>query len=559
MPNITLDWNDLVELLGKEITEEEFTEIIPMIGSDLSEIKDGEVDIEFFPDRPDLYSVEGVARALRTYMELESGLKEYETKPSGVTLTVEESVLDVRGSIVCGLVRDIKMTEPLVKSLIHLQEKLDQTLGRKRRKSSIGLHDFDAVEPPFMYRAVEPTSVTFVPLDRKIEMDMGQILRAHDKGIAYRHILDGLEKYPVIFDRNEDVLSFPPIINGELTRVTDETTNLFIDITGLDQKAVSYALTILTASLAERGASIETVEIIFPDRKLITPDHISKKWELDVNYTNRLLGLQLKRGEIAGCLQRMGFGAKVTGDAESMEVLSPAYRTDILHPIDLIEDVAIAYGYDKFSPDLPNTPTFGNPLKKHPLVKAYRSALIGFGFQEIMTLSLSNEADQFSKMGLEKTETTSIQNPKTKDLTNVRISLFPSLFNILRANKHRDLPQRVFEVGECVMDVRNRTKVAGLIEDSKASFTEVKSVIEGLLRDVNVKFSITLLEHGSYIPGRCSSVILDGIKGDEHEDRLASVGLKEGDVIGNFGEFHPRTIINFDLSYPVVGFELLLV
>ena len=243
------------------------------------------------------------------------------------------------------MVRGVEMDDRMVKSLVDLQERLHTTTGRKRRKVAIGIHDLDRVEPPFTYKAVRPHDIRFVPLGRAEELDLAEILATHEKGMEYAQILEGKEVYPIIVDRKGTVLSFPPIINGVRTQLTPDSRNLFLDVTGTEMEAVSGALNILATALAERGGKIQTVRTVYPDRTLATPDLAPFPMAVDLRRAQELLGLNLTPEEAEGLLRRMRHDARAEGT--TIHDQAAAYRKDLLHEVDLVEDLAIAWGYDR--------------------------------------------------------------------------------------------------------------------------------------------------------------------------------------------------------------------
>jgi phenylalanyl-tRNA synthetase beta chain len=549
MPVISMDFEDFKDLLGAELSKEEFIDIIPQIGADVERIEGNEIYIEFFPDRPDLYSVEGVARALRAYLGHKPGIQEYPVKKSDVKLIVDPSIKDVRPWIVSALVRNVVFTDPFVKSIMDVQEKLHLTLGRKRKKVSIGIHDFDNVKPPFTYSAVDPESIQFIPLGMNDYLDLEEILRKHEKGIDYAWILDGFDRYPIITDVNHEVLSFPPIINGIATTVTENTSNIFLDITGLDLNGCLSALHIIASLLAERGGDIYSVTVEYPDQTMVTPNLEPTEQKLSLDYTNKFLASQFTADQIIELLGKMGFSSKITPNSSGTEldVQIPAYRSDILHPIDLVEDVAIGFGYENFATELPKHLTYGKPRRLESISTRLRLLMVGLSFNEVMTLSLSNPEEQFNKLGLEPESENfvNIKNPRSEDFTLLQISLLPSLLTTLRHNKHRDLPQRIFEIADVVpgSTMTNQRHLAGAVIHAKANFTEVKSIVENLLQTVatNKKLILRSKAHPAFIEGRCVSIVSEAA---EHEHEL-----------GFFGELHPQTITAFDLGYPVTAFE----
>ena len=249
MPVINIVLEDLNRMLKDKLSSTDFANIIPKIGADPDEINDSEAVVEFFPDRPDLLSTEGVARALRAFTEQKLGLVEYEVKPPTTQMFISSEVLEIRPSISAGVVRGVTLDDISIKSLMELQEKLHVTLGRKRKKVSIGIHDLSKLEGPFRYDICSPHEPAFVPLQKDYEMTPQEILEEHPKGIEYAHLLSEFNKYPIIKDSNDEVASLPPIINGALTTITEDTTDVLIDVTGLEDKAVESCLNIVGACL----------------------------------------------------------------------------------------------------------------------------------------------------------------------------------------------------------------------------------------------------------------------------------------------------------------------
>jgi phenylalanyl-tRNA synthetase beta chain len=262
MPTTEFAFQDLCALLGRRIQPEEVRDSISMLGVDVERIDNEKIIMEVFPNRPDLLGIEGFARALKGVMDIDSGLTEYLTEDSGIKLFVESSVKEVRPYISAGVVRDVSLTEGHLVSLMNIQEKLHITHGRNRKKVAIGVHDLSRVTPPFTYKAVGPEELSFVPLDTSISMSLSEILKKHPKGMSYAGILKGFNRYPVILDRNGEVLSFPPIINGERTRLSESTKDIFIDVTGTDRKAVDSAINILVTGLLDRCGIAGSVEIL---------------------------------------------------------------------------------------------------------------------------------------------------------------------------------------------------------------------------------------------------------------------------------------------------------
>ncbi|HVL47271.1 MAG TPA: phenylalanine--tRNA ligase subunit beta [Candidatus Thermoplasmatota archaeon] len=552
MPVIRFDARELTRLVGKKIPRGTLAEKIPMIGADVDDVSGDRWAIEFFPDRPDLFTVEGIARAMRAFLDVKPGLATYKVAAPKSKLVVDPSVAKVRPHITAAVVRGVDVTEDRLEGLIALQEALHWGLGARRRKVAIGVHDHKPVKGPFVYKAVDPESIRFVPLASEEEMDLAEVLKRHPKGQDYAHLLAGHGRFPVILDAAGNLLSFPPIINGALTTVTTKTRDVLVDVTGWDAWAVERALNLVVTSLAESGGRIEAITIETPPAKRgakaktrRAPALEPEKRTLAVADVEKLLGLPFTPKEAAACLARMGYGAKPSTKGK-VAVEVPAWRTDILHDVDLIEDVAIGYGINEFPHERPHAVTYGTPLPGARAAERARQSLVGLGFLEVMSLSLSNARDQFARMQLARDWSVDVMNPLSEDHTLLRVHVLPSLLNVLARNAHRDLPQRVFEVGTVTVEredgtPRHEKRVAGAWIASKVGYSDAKSVVQALERDLGWSAEIGPGHHASYVEGR-----------------VAAVTDTDGRTRGVFGELSPAVITAFGLANPVVAFEFVL-
>ena len=538
MPVINFKYSDLCTMLGRKVPEETLIERIPMIGADMGDTE-GDTDdmsVEFFPDRPDLYSVEGVARALRAFLDIEPGMRTYPVHESDVEVFVDSKVESVRPWFLCGIVRGVEVTDELLRSLMEMQEKLHVTIGRKRSKLAIGIHDLSKVSPPFTYTLKEPHSVRFVPLAMDEELDMEEILERNEKGRMYNDLLKGMSEYPVILDCDGQVLSFPPIINGRLTTVTVGTRDLFIDVTGIDRKAVKGALDIVCTALAERGGRIESVLMHYGPETFRSPDLTPAKRTISADACDRFLGREIGPEGTVEALKRMGLDAVAAGD--DVEVTIPAYRLDMMHDVDVYEDVATGYGFERFGGAYHVQQTPGALLPETAFSDSVRDVMIGLGFTEVSTLTLSNQKDEFSISGLPEVDVVRVLNPITEDHTCLRAYLTPSLVRILRHNKHRDLPQRIFEIGYVVRDEKTCLHLCAMATASKVPFTDIKSWTESFLREAGVAYSLEPCSFRTFVPGR------------------GAVVSYEGREIGFFGEMDPEVVVDFGITHPIGFFEI---
>ncbi len=545
MPVITLQKERFSRFVGRELAVEDMVNWLPWLGFDIEEIGLDYVKVEFNPNRIDFCSYAGVARAFRGLLELETKLPKYDVKEGKTHLKIGKYVSKIRPFMLAAIVRDIKLDEETIVELMEMQEDLHWGIGRNRKKTSIGIHNLDVVNPPFTYTAVEPDKARFVPLDRTEEMSLREILERHDKGVAYKHLIDWAPRYPLLIDKDGKVLSMPPVINGELTRVRSDTTNLFLDVTGTDYVAVKRGLNVLATALADMGGTLETVHVRYPDRTVISPDLTPQTMRLRVDYANELLGLKLSEAQILEGLEKCRLDVHTVGSG-IFEVAIPAYRIDVLHEVDLVEEVAIGYGYYRLEPTIPETVTIGEQHSANRNATIARQIMIGLGFTEVMNFTLINEVVQYEKMRLRAHNIIKLANPVSSEYSILRETLLPGLLKNLMGNKHESFPQRLFEVSDVgrinlQMETRceRRLHIAGILSHSTANFTETKSNIEAFLSNIGaIHWNMKPTRHASFIEGRAAAI---------HFKRKK---------IGILGEIHPEVLANFELENPTGAFEI---
>jgi len=532
MAVVTYKRKDLEKLVGRKLPSNVLQKAASM-GAPLETFSKDEASFEVFPNRPDLLSAEGFARAFQAFL-FKPKKRNYTLKPSLISIKRDKSVLPVRPAIAGAVVKNVKMDDAFLTSLMQFQEKIHDTVGRRRRKVSMGIYDISKTTPPFTYKAVPPNSVSFVPLDMPSELTLGQILDEHPKGREYSFILQNEKSYPLLVDSENKVLSFPPIINSEATRVAPDSRQLFIDVTGTDEAAVSQTLNIISCAFIDRGSSVYS---IFVDNRR-TPDLSPQTMKLDPQYCNRLLGLSLPSSQISRLLQKMGF---TVTRLNPITVKVPPYRSDLLHPIDLVEEVAIAYGYMEFKPAISETATIGSKLPAQRLVGKVRRTMIGLGFTETESFVLSNPETQYKKMNLREGEPVAIANPRTSEYTIFRECLIPSLLETIYTNARYELPQAFFTIGHVSKYEKGKTRtdlsLAAAIVSDDASYSLIRSHAESFLAEFRQGDpKIIKTSHPSFMEGRVSE--------------LASKDLKL-----TIGELHPKTLRNFGIEYPVACFE----
>jgi phenylalanyl-tRNA synthetase beta chain len=544
MPALTVEKQRFWSLLGRELSDEELSNLLHDLGLDVEEITGEYFRVEYNPNRPDFSSPVGIARAAKGLLGISVGAPRYRLRPAKTYIEVDPRLRDVRPYVAAAIVRGLKLGAEELEELIAMQEDLHWILGRDRAKVAIGLHDYSAVKPPFKYVAARGDEYRFIPLGGYSPMTLDEILEKHEKGIQYAHILRGKPFYPLILDSLNRVLSFPPIINSRLTELSEKTTDIFIDVTGTDFKAVIHTINILTTTMADMGGVVERVKVKYPDKVISTPIYKMKKWRLRRSGVNETLGLELGSIDIVRALRRMRHDARARG--EVIEVTPPPYRPDIMHVIDLIEDVAMGIGYGNLEPIQPQVLMYGRPHPDTVLEDLVREIMIGLGFTEVMNFTLTNIESEYAKMCVQPHPHIKLKNPVSQEYSILRTWILPSLMKTLALNVKALYPQRIFEIGDVVhLDqsrpekATRRLKLAAASSHSEASYSEMKSVVEEVLRNLGVDgWTLNPLDSMPFIEGRA-----------------AQITWSDG-ALGFLGEIHPEVLTNWKLSMPTAAMEL---
>jgi phenylalanyl-tRNA synthetase beta chain len=445
-------------------------------------------------------------------------------------------------------VRNVKPSENALKSWISLQEKMDLTYGRKRKRASIGFYQADLVKPPLRYTVSNPDDTAFVPLGSTEKMTLREIIEKHPKGIEYGGTISSFKDWPLLADSDGQILSLPPIINSnDLGKIGSDTKNILVEVTGTNLDTVGNTLKIVVAALAERGGKIYSCTQTYTNKgakPVITPDLRSSFKELSISYANRLLGSTFKPAEMIRSLVRAGHPARQVSK-DILRVESLCYRIDIMHQVDLVEDLAIALDINKLDPEWPRIWTLGGLAPETDRHETLAEVMIGLGYQELLTYSLTSPEVFVDKMGIGHENFAELLNPKMSTHNAMRSWLLPSVLNLLKDNTHVDYPQRVFEIGPCVTvkgigegQTETRYKIAAVTIHTATGFTEIRSCLDTLLGSIGVKFEVLPTTHPSFLEGRTGEVMS---------------GQKR---LGVVGELHPRVIRAWGLSLPVAAFEL---
>jgi phenylalanyl-tRNA synthetase beta chain len=598
MPVVDIDTDDLRGLTGEaDKSDEEFKQDLFALGLEYEgDTEDGLLQFEFGPDRLDRLSVEGVARSLRYQYGADRGVYVPETNDAGWTIEVDPSVPDERPYVTGAVVRGVELGESGLDSLIQLQEKLHATMGRGRAKGAIGVHDLTmlkgqalteesepsgtidaatsdlaATEKTITYRGVDPEGDRFVPLDSNAEMTPADVLEEHPTGDTYADLVEDLDRYPAIYDEL-GLFSFPPVINGARTEVDADSRDLFIELTGTDQWTIDKMCVILCYALSARGGTVEEVQVdyaegaAYPDEygpELLRPDLDTDEKSVTHDRIETMLGAELERDAVVDLFERSGLDAAYSlGEEETVyDVTVPPYRVDVLHPLDLVDDVGRAYGFNELEPTYPDIGTIGGRHERSRLERAVRTSLIGLGFEDMLNFHMTSGAENYDRLRLDEREPgadlsdaplgseprAEITSPYSEDYTHLRTWALPSLVQVLENNTHRSYPQDLAEVGFVAHrddDVNTRVaeeyRVAGALARTDATYEDAKARLQAVCDDFDADLETPATKHPSFIPGRAAAVVIDG------------------ESVGVVGELHPEVLVDRDMEVPVAAFEFSL-
>jgi phenylalanyl-tRNA synthetase beta chain len=553
MPTISIRRRELSRLAGRTIAANTLEKLLPLVKGELKEVgADGdELKIELNDsNRPDWWCVEGIARQIRLHEgKPVRGLPKRAGRRRLPQIMVRPPVEPIRPYLGACLARRVPVDQSLLDQLLQTQEKLAEIFGQKRRALSIGYYRLDPLVFPLIYTAVLPTAAVFTPLGMDQPLTLEAILEEHPKGREYGHLLKGSPLVPYLADAKGRPLSLPPIVNSrEVGEVRAGDRNLLIEVTGTDLRLAILLVNLLAQNLADRGATIEPVEIVYPKttpygRRVVMPHDIATPMTVRRAEVDGVLGTRLSDGEIALALRQAGH--RVTAAPGRWTATPPPYRGDLMHPVDLIEDIAMQRGYDRIEPKLPATFTVGGLSPETRLEEQARRWMTGLGFQEVMSNILSSRSDLAEKMGMEP-PMVELENPLSLQYAALRPSLLPSLLRVEAASGHAFYPHRIFEVGEVAMVIedagvrRSRTdlRLAALLAAPSAAFSELHSSLEFLMLEAGVSYRLEPVPHPSFLEGRVGVVRIGG------------------QSAGWIGELHPAVLERWKIVMPCVGWEL---
>jgi phenylalanyl-tRNA synthetase beta chain len=508
---------------------------------------------------------------------------------------VDKSVNQIRPYVVCAVLRGVNFDKKRYKSFIDLQDKLHQNVCRRRTYVAIGTHDLDTIQGPFKYKALSPESINFIPLteDNGKSYNTKELLNFYREDPSAKHlkpytdIIYDSPVYPVIYDNQDRVLSLPPIINGKHSRIQLHTTNVFIECTGTDITKANIVLDTVVAMFSEyctEPFTAEAVDVVYEDHTVQTPLLSQRNCEATVDDINGTIGIDISAEEICRLCTRMQLGpAAYIADRHVIQVNVPPTRSDILHAVDVIEDVAIAYGYNNIDLKIPSTLTVGCPLPINQFSDLLRAEVARAGYVEMLTHGLCSTAENFTHLRRTVGPAVSLSNPANIEYEVVRTTLIPGALKTLAYNKsisHKD-GVRLFEISDVVVPTNNEVgalnirKLVALYASYSAGFEFIHGLVDRIFGCAQIQ------AEGSYASNSLSAeeiadrkrvsragllyfvkpstdpCFFEGMGADVMLRRITAAGEVESEeTIGVFGVVHPEVLNNYEISYPCSIVEL---
>ena len=539
MPVVELSYSRLQKLLGK-VSKKQISDSLPFLGLDIESEDKDLVRVEYSPNRPDYSTDLGIALGLQGLFGIKTGAIKLNIKKSNdYVIHVEPSVTKIRPFVTGIIAKNGRIDDAMIKQLMAMQEDLHFGIGRKRKKSSIGIHDLDKISFPLRYTTTKRDH-RFVPLNSDKEFTISEILDNTDVGQDYGAILGNSLQVPLILDSEKQTVSFPPIINAAVTTVTTKTKNLFVEVTGINKDDAEDMLSVVATLLQTAGFTLVSTKI--SGAKNTSPKLEPKKILINSALINQMLGLNLTNSQIIFSLKKSRLDATLKG--KNIVCSIPSYRFDIFGPMDLVEEVTLGYGIQNLEPILSPSQTLGQTNPISIKLKSLSLIMIGLGYTEALNSSLTSKRVLYEMTNREPMNMISVLDSKSQEHTILRDSILPGLLENLSRNIHTSYPQKLFETGTIFSQgnpVDETTSFTGISAHQDATFTEIKSILQSALKtgfdlDIETKtFSHPIFEEG----------------------RTASISV-HGRTIGIMGEINSKTIENYKIRVPVVGFEISL-
>ena len=542
MPVVELNLNRIKKLISGNATKKKIIDTLPFLGLDIESQDGDQIRIEYSPNRPDYSTDFGIALGLQGLLGIKKGIHKINIKKQGkFEIKVDPSVTKIRPFVTGIIARNGFIDDQIIKQLMNMQEDLHFGIGRKRKKSSIGLHDLNKISFPLTY-TTSTREHSFVPLNSESESTIEQILSETEVGKNYGWVLGDSKNVPIIVDADGTTISFPPIINAAVTTVTTKTKNMLVEVTSLDQDAAEDMLSVVTSILQMAG--FEIIQLTISGKKNSTPKLNSRIIQYDIKLTEEILGLNLSPSAMISSLKKCRLDAIQKG--KKIQCTIPRYRFDIFGPMDIVEEIALGYGIENLEPKLSPSQTLGEKSNTTKKLEMISKITVGFGFTEVLNSSLTSKKILFDSTNRDSSGMLSVLDSKSQEHTILRDSILPGLVENLSKNIHESYPQKLFEIGTVfsrAKPISEAINLAGITAYKESNYSEMKAILQSILKTgfkIDSKTTTPQNDVSIFGNGRHSDVVVDE------------------KIIGSIGELSPNVLENFKIRTSVVGFEIKL-
>ena len=541
MPVVELNLSRLQKLVGKNVNKKQILDSLPFLGLDIESLEGNIVRVEYSPNRPDYSTDFGIALGLQGILGISKGMLRLDIRKQGnYEIKVDSSTSKIRPFVTGIIARNGSLDNESVKQIINMQEDLHFGLGRKRKKSSIGIHDLDSIFFPLKYSTTSRDH-RFIPLNSTKESSISEILQNSEVGSDYGSILGQSAKVPIIIDSKGQTISFPPIINAALTTVTTKTKNILVEVTGIDKQSAEDMLSVVVTIL--QGAGFQFSQLKVSGSKNSTPNFVPRSIIVDADSVNKILGLNISGSMLLSCLKKCRLDATMKG--KKIQCIIPRYRFDIFGGMDIVEEVALGYGIDNLKPAWPASVHIGEKNMTSEKLDSISRLMTGFGFMETLNSTLTSKQILYQMSNRDSSQIISVTSSKSQEHTILRDSILPELLENLSKNIHETYPQKFFESGIVFSKgspIKETTNLACVTASEETNFSEMKAVLQSLLRTgFNIECETkTLSKHALFSQGRVAEIFVNK------------------KIVGYIGELDSKVLENFRIRTRVVAFELKL-
>ena len=542
MPVVELNLNRIKKLVSGNVTKKKIIDTLPFLGLDIESHDGDQIRIEYSPNRPDYSTDFGIALGLQGLLGIKKGIQKTNIKKQGkFEIKVDSSLSKIRPFVTGIIAKNGTIDDQSIKQLMNMQEDLHFGIGRKRKKSSIGLHDFDKISFPLTYTTATREH-SFIPLNSESESTIETILSDTEVGKNYGSVLGDTKIVPIIIDAEGKTISFPPIINSAITTVTTKTKNLLVEVTSMNKDAAEDMLSVVVPILQMAG--FEIIQLAVSGNKNSTPKLNSKTIQYDTRLTEQILGLHISPSTMISSLKKCRLDAIQKG--KKIQCMIPRYRFDIFGSMDIVEEIALGYGIENLEPKLSPSQTLGKKSSSTKKLEIISKTAVGLGFTEALNSSLTSKRILYDFTNRDSSAMISVLDSKSQEHTILRDSILPGLVENLSKNIHESYPQKIFETGTVfskASPINEAINLAGVIAYKESNYSEMKSILQSILKTgfkVDSKTRTPKTDDPMFTRGRYSDVSVD----EEH--------------IGKIGELNSDILDNFKIRTSVVGFEIKL-